>query len=100
MNYEEKRELRLQISQMLADAGINQAYLKEIVLETLNNKVNKAINECIASLNAESNSGNFIREFIDKRMNNFWTDRSIKTAVLEAIQNKVIKVVLDEDTNK
>lgn len=100
MNYEEKRELRLQISQMLADAGINQAYLKEIVLDTLNKKVNKAIDEGIASLNAESNSGNFIREFINKRMNNFWTDRSIKTAVLEAIQNKVIKVVLDEDTNK
>lgn len=100
MNYEEKRELRLQISQMLADAGINQAYLKEIVLDTLNKKVNKAIDECIASLNAESKSGNFMQEFIDKRMNNFWTDRYIKTTVLEAIQNKVIKVVLDEDTNK
>ena len=28
MTYEEKRELRLQISQLLADAGLNQAVIK------------------------------------------------------------------------
>lgn len=35
MNFEEKRELRLQISQMLADVGLNQGTLKEMVIDTI-----------------------------------------------------------------
>lgn len=35
MTYEEKRELRLQISQLLADAGLNQKTIKDIVEEVI-----------------------------------------------------------------
>ena len=37
MTYEEKRELRLQISQLLADAGLNQKTIKDIVEEEIKN---------------------------------------------------------------
>ena len=39
MNYEEEKELRLQISQMLTDAGLNQAVIKEMVEKTIKAKV-------------------------------------------------------------
>ena len=39
MTYEEKRELRLQISQLLADAGLNQKTIKDIVNEEVRSKV-------------------------------------------------------------
>ena len=47
MTYGEKRELRLQISQLLADAGLNQATVKQIVEEETRNKVDKVIDNLI-----------------------------------------------------
>ena len=38
MTYEEKRELRLQISQLLADAGLNQKVIKDIVEEEMDHE--------------------------------------------------------------
>ena len=52
MTYEEKRELRLQISQLLADAGLNQKTIKDIVEEEIKNKVERAIDQCLKSLNS------------------------------------------------
>ncbi len=64
MNYEEKRELRLQISQLLADAGLNQGTIKEIVNEEIKHKVDRAIAQCLKNLNAECSSGDYIKEKI------------------------------------
>lgn len=43
MTYEEKRELRLQISQLLADAGINQKVIKDMIETEIKNKVDRAV---------------------------------------------------------
>ena len=64
MNYDEKRELRLQISQLLADAGLNQAVIKEMVEKEIKNKVDKAVDQTIASLNAQCSSGDYFDEKI------------------------------------
>ena len=47
MTYEEKRELRLQISQLLADAGLNQETLKEMAREELEKKSERAIEQVV-----------------------------------------------------
>lgn len=97
MNLEEKRELRLQISQMLADAGLNQGMLKEIVIDTINAKADRAVDQCFKRLNAETSSGDFIGSYVRTQINNnFWTERAIRNAVLEAIKNKVVRVVLTD----
>ena len=97
MNLEEKRELRLQISQMLADAGLNQGTLKEMVIDTINAKVDRAVDQCFNRLNAETSSGNFVSEYVHKLINQtLWTERAIKDAVFDAIKNKVVRVVLTD----
>ena len=52
MTYEEKRELRLQISQLLADAGLNQKTIKDMVEEEIKNKVERAVDQGLKSLNS------------------------------------------------
>ena len=95
MTYEEKRELRLQISQMLADAGINQAVLKDMVMQTINARVDRAVDQCIKQLNAETSSGDFVQEYIYERIkNNFWNERYIRNAVFKAIEEKTLKITL------
>ena len=96
MNLEEKRELRLQISQMLADAGLNQGTLKEMVIDTINAKVDRAVDQCFKRLNAETSSGDFISSYVHTQIHAFWTERVIKDAVLDAIKNKVVRVVLTD----
>lgn len=97
MNLEEKRELRLQISQMLADAGLNQGTLKEMVIDTINAKVDRAVHQCFKRLNAETSSGDFISSYVRTQINHtFLTERAIKDAVLDAIKNKVVRVVLTD----
>ena len=97
MNLEEKRELRLQISQMLADAGLNQGTLKEMVIDTINAKVDRAVDQCFKRLNAETSSGDFVSEYVRKQINHaFWTERAIRDAVFDAIKNKIVRVVLTD----
>ena len=97
MNLEEKRELRLQISQMLADAGLNQGTLKEMVVNTINAKVDRAVDQCFKRLNAETSSGDFVSEYVNRQINHtFWTERAIRDAVFDAIKNKVVRVVLTD----
>ena len=97
MNFEEKRELRLQISQMLADAGLNQGTLKEMVIDTINAKVDRAVDQCFKRLNAETSSGDFVSEYVHRQINRtFWAERAIKDAVFDAIKNKVVRVVLTD----
>jgi hypothetical protein len=75
MNYEEKRELRLQISQLLADVGLNQATIKQIVMEEIRNKVQRAVEQAVNSLNAQCSSGDFFDETIRKLLNNTYLNQ-------------------------
>lgn len=96
MTYEEKRELRLQISQLLADAGLNQKAIKDMVETEIKNKVDRAIDQCIRSLNSECSSGNFIKDLVIKYTNSYFATRRIEEAVKEELKNKVIQVVLKD----
>lgn len=100
MTYEEKRELRLQISQLLADAGLNQKVIKDIVEEEIRNKVDRAIDQCIKNLNAQTSGGDYIQSRISWLLNNTYLNRSaFNQVVKEELKNKVIKVVLENVEN-
>ena len=100
MTYEEKRELRLQISQLLADAGLNQKVIKDIVEEEIRNKVDRAIDQCIKNLNAETSNGDYVQSRITWLLNNTYLNQSaFNRVVKEELKNKVIKVVLENVEN-
>ena len=96
MTYEEKRELRLQISQLLADAGLNQKAIKDMVETEIKNKVDRAIEQCINSLNSECYSGNYIKERISSYLGSYVVKGDIERAVKEELKNKVLQVVLKD----
>ena len=97
MNYEEKRQVHLAISQLLADAGLNQHTIREMVEKEVNNKVDREVKNTIQRLNETTYSGNFIEEQIRKRIGNDYVTRNvIETAVKEELGNRIIKVVLDK----
>ena len=87
MTYEEKRELRLQISQLLADAGLNQKAIKDMVETEIKNKVDRAIEQCINSI---------ITERVDKYFSSYVFSKNFDKAVREELKNKVIQVVLKD----
>lgn len=96
MNYEEKRELRLQISQMLSDAGMNQVRIKELVNEEIRNKVNRAVEQCIKRLDAETSNGDYIDTEIRKMLRNTYISQSaFTTAVKKELENRIIKIVVE-----
>ena len=95
MTYEEKRELRLQISQMLADAGLNQKVIKDMVEKEIRDKVNRAIDQCIKSLNSETSSGDYVQSRITWLLNNtYLNQQAFDRVVKEELKNRVIQVVL------
>lgn len=97
MMYEEKKEIRKQISQMLADVGLNQAIIKEMVSIEIKNKVDKAVNQCIDSLNAECSSGNYIKETIQRYLKSEYVNSyACTSAVKEELKNRVIQVVFKD----
>jgi hypothetical protein len=97
MNIEEKRELRLQISQLLADAGLNQKTIKDIVEQEIRNKVERALDQCLNSLNAQCCSGNYVEERITKLLSNTYLNQSaFDRVVKEELKNKIIQVVLKD----
>lgn len=89
MTYEEKRELRLQISQLLADANINQATLREMAREELEKKTERAIKEVVESRVKEILPTILRREI----------QSSLYSAVRGEIQNRIIQVVLKDCEN-
>ena len=92
MTYEEKRELRLQISQLLADAGLNQKAIKDMVETEVRNKVDRAIEQCTNSIVAER---------VDKYFGSYSFNKYFDKAVRDELKNKVIQVVLkDCETNE
>lgn len=98
MLYDEKREIRLQISQMLADAGLNQKSIKDTVNTEISNKVDRAIDQCITSLNSECSSGDYVKERILKLLQNTYLNQSAFSRVVkEEMMNKMIKVTLSPD---
>lgn len=96
MIYEEKRELRLQISQLLADAGLNQKVIKDMVETEIKNKVDRAIEQAINSLNSECSSGNFVKQRIDSYLGSYAVRMDMDKAVRDELKNKVIQVVLKD----
>ena len=96
MTYEEKRELRLQISQLLADAGLNQNVIKEMVETEIKNKTDRAIDQCMKSLNSECSSGNYFKEKISKYVTSWFFSDRIREVVKEELKNKVISVTLKD----
>lgn len=95
MTYEEKRELRLQISQLLADAGLNQKAIKEIVEEEIRNKVERAVDQALKSLDAQCSSGHYIEARIGNLLNNtYLNQRAFDNVVKEELKNRVINVTL------
>lgn len=90
MTYEEKRELRLQISQLLADAGLNQAAIKELVEKEISNKVERAVEQIIKSLDAQSVSGNYVGDRVAKILNT----QAFQNAVKEELKGRIIEVKL------
>lgn len=97
MNYEEKRQTYLAISQLLADAGLNQHTIKEMVEKEVYNKVNREVKNEIQRLNETTYSRNFIEEQIRKRIgNDYVTRNTLETVIKEELKNRVIKVVLDK----
>lgn len=93
MTYEEKRELRLQISQLLADAGLNQKTIKDIVEQEIKNKVDRAIDQVLNSLNSECYSGNYVKEQVIKQIESVYiTQKYIKEAIKDEMKNRIFKV--------
>lgn len=90
MTYEEKRELRLQISQLLADAGINQESLKKLVREELEKKSERAIKQVV-----ESNIKEMLPTMLKQQIQS-----CIYYAVKNEIQNRIIQVVLKDCENE
>ena len=100
MNYEEKRQVYLAISQLLADAGINQHTIKEMVEKEVYNKVDCEVKNIIQGLNEQCYSENYIEEQIMKRITNDYVTRGvIEASVKEELKNRIIKVVLDKCDN-
>lgn len=89
MTYEEKRELRLQISQLLADAGLNQEVLKQMTREELEKKSERAIKQVVENRVKEM-MPNMLRREIQS---------SLYSAVRGEIQNRIIQVVLKDCEN-
>ena len=97
MNYEEKRQVYLAISQLLADAGLNQHTIKEMVEKEVYNKVDREVKNIIQNLNERCYSGNYIEEQIRKRIIDDYVTRGvIEASVKEELKNRIIKVVLDK----
>lgn len=88
MTYEEKRELRLQISQMLADAGINQGTLKEMVKQEISNKVERTVAE-ITNSNNQDEVRQFIKERIYERVDNWVVYGSLKSTLAQELVNQL-----------
>ena len=102
MNYEEKRALHVEISQMLADAGLNQCEIKRIVEEEIKNKVERAVEQVIKRLDAETSSGDYFGEEISRMLRNtYFNSGAFERAMKEELKNRIIYVsIKDKDSIK
>ena len=102
MNYEEKRALHIEISQMLADAGLNQGEIKRIVEEEIKNKVERAVEQVIKKLNSGTSSGDYFDEQIKMLLRHtYFNNGAFRNAVKEELNDRVIYVsIKDKDSIK
>jgi len=101
MNYEEKRELRLQISQLLADAGLNQGTIKEIVEQEIRNKVDRAIEQVLKKLDSQCSSGDYVGDRINWMFRNTYLNQgAFDRVVKDELEKRVVRIVLDCDVSK
>ena len=100
MTYEEKRELRLQISQLLADASLNQKTIKDIVEKEIRNKVDRAVNQKISQLNAGCYSGDYIKEKVNNVFGSASMNYHVSQVIKEELKNRVIQIVLKDCENE
>lgn len=98
MLYDEKREIRLQISQLLADAGINQQSIKDMVSSDLDNKIDRAIKQVIQNLDSNSYSGSFINDKISEyfKYNTSRIDKLIQSAIHDSLVDRIISINFDK----
>ena len=82
----------MQISQLLADAGLNQSVIKDMVETEIRNKVDRAIEQC---------SNDIVTERVDKYFSSYTFSKYFEKAVKDELKNKVVQVVLkDCEVNK
>ena len=104
MTLEEKRELHKAISQMLADAGINQTTLKEMAQQEVSKKAERAVQQEIQKMDAEIN-GNSIANMLRKKVNNFLDgydalgNFSLRNIVKEELSKRIICVKAEKVAN-
>lgn len=97
MYNEEKRELRLQISQLLADAGLNQKTIKDIVEKEITNKVERAIEQVFKHLDSQTSSGSYIGEWVERYFKySFSLKDEIRKQVKSELSDKIISVEFNE----
>lgn len=81
----EQREIRKAISQMLADNGVNRETIKDLVLEVINEKVDKSTSSFSVTKEVDSaiKQGlksiitDVVREEIRRRINGWFTNVSV-----------------------
>jgi len=92
----------MEISQMLADAGLNQGEIKRIVEEEIKNKVERAVEQVIKKLNSGTSSGDYFDEQIKRLLRNtYFNNGAFRNAVKEELNDRVIYVsIKDKDSIK
>ena len=102
MDYEEKREIKRQISQLLADAGVNQQTLKEMVKEEIKNKVARSIEQSIDEISNSWCDGfkGYVKSRIDIILCGYDMKNTLINTVKEAVKDSIIKVVFDKNVTE
>lgn len=91
-----EQEVQNAVEKILADAGLNQGTIKQMVETQIKNKTDRAIDQCIKSLNSECSSGDYFKERISSHVSSWFFNDNIRSAVKEELKNKVIQVVLKD----
>lgn len=95
MTPEEKRAIHIEISQMLADAGINQATLRELVLGAINQKVEKAIEQAIKSLDSTSRCNNYLLEMVNRATTDARVEFEVKNTASKVLKEMALEALKD-----
>lgn len=98
MDYEEKREIKRQISQLLADAGVNQQTLKEMVKEEIKNKVTRSVEQSIGEISNSWCDG--FKGYVRARIDTLLRGYDMKNTVKETLKDSIIKVVFDKNVTE
>lgn len=93
MTYEEQKQVRIQISQMLADAGINQKTIKEMVRKEIENKVDREFDRCLKNCIEEERRA--MSRKADEEIQHFFKYGKIDDVVKRALMDKVINITLE-----